>query len=132
MWSTDEDRSAVTMTRAVGFADLVGYTSAAASMSVRELTAVLAEFDERTANVVLRGDGQLVKTIGDEAMFVTEELGFLGGPAPGWEGFVMAGLLAGWLSVAAVWAVNVRIRPLWTQAKRAAPNGCGRLRRPPE
>jgi adenylate cyclase len=73
MWSTDEERSVVTLPRTVGFADLVGYTEAAASMSVRELAAVLAEFDERTANVVLRGNGQIVKTIGDEAMFVTED-----------------------------------------------------------
>ncbi len=73
MWSTDEDRAAVTLLRTVGFADLVGYTSASASMSVRELTSILAEFDERTAEVVYRGNGQIVKTIGDEAMFVTED-----------------------------------------------------------
>ena len=73
MWSIDDERSAVTMLRTVGFVDLVGYTSASASMSVRELTAVLVEFDERTAEVVARGHGQIVKTIGDEAMFVTED-----------------------------------------------------------
>jgi adenylate cyclase len=73
MWSTDEDRAAVTLLRTVGFADLVGYTSASASMSVRELTAILAQFEESTAEVVYRGNGQVVKTIGDEAMFVTEE-----------------------------------------------------------
>jgi len=73
MWSTDEEQAAVTLLRTVGFADLVGYTSASASMSVRELTAVLARFDERTAEVVYRGNGQIVKTIGDEAMFVTED-----------------------------------------------------------
>ncbi len=73
MWSTDEERSAVTLLRTVGFVDLVGYTSAAASMSVRELTATLVGFDERTAEVVARGRGRIVKTIGDEAMFVTED-----------------------------------------------------------
>ena len=73
MWSTDEERSAVTLLRTVGFVDLVGYTSAAASMSVRELTTVLVGFDERTAEVVAHGHGQIVKTIGDEAMFVTED-----------------------------------------------------------
>ena len=31
------------------------------------------DFDERTAEVVARGHGQIVKTIGDEAMFVTED-----------------------------------------------------------
>jgi adenylate cyclase len=75
MWSTDEEQAAVTLLRTVGFADLVGYTSASSSMSVRELTAILAEFDERTADVVYRGHGQIVKTIGDEALFVTEDAG---------------------------------------------------------
>jgi adenylate cyclase len=75
MWSTDEDRAAVTLLRTVGFADLVGYTSVSASMSVRELTRILAQFDERTADVVYRGNGQIIKTIGDEAMFVTEDAG---------------------------------------------------------
>lgn len=75
MWSTDEERSAVTLLRTVGFVDLVGYTSAAASLSVRELTEVLMEFDERTTEAVARGHGQIVKTIGDEAMFVTEDAG---------------------------------------------------------
>jgi len=73
MWSTDEEQAAVTMSRTVGFVDLVGYTAAAATMSVRELTDVLVQFDEETADAVLRGNGQIVKTIGDEAMFVTEE-----------------------------------------------------------
>jgi adenylate cyclase len=72
MWSTDDEQSAVTLPRAVGFVDLVGYTEASAAMSVSELSSMLAEFDERAANVVAHGNGQIVKTIGDEAMFVTE------------------------------------------------------------
>jgi class 3 adenylate cyclase len=73
MWSTDEEQSAVTMSCTVGFVDLVGYTAAAASMSISELTSVLIQFDERTADAVLGGRGQIVKTIGDEAMFVTDD-----------------------------------------------------------
>jgi len=73
MWSTDTDQTVVTLPRAVAFADLVGYSAAVASMSVRELTDVLVEFEERTADIVMRGNGQIVKTIGDEAMFVTED-----------------------------------------------------------
>jgi adenylate cyclase len=75
MWGTDAEQSAVMLPRTVGFADLVGYTAATASMSVRELTAVLVEFDERSTQVVTRGRGQVVKTIGDETMFVTEHAG---------------------------------------------------------
>jgi adenylate cyclase len=73
MWSTDDERSTVTMLRTVGFADLVGYSSAAASMSVGELANALLDFDERCATIVVQHNGQLVKTIGDEVMFVTEE-----------------------------------------------------------
>jgi adenylate cyclase len=75
-WSTDTERSAVVLPRTVGFADLVGYTTTAAEMSVRELTAVLMEFDEATSTAVRAEGGRIVKMIGDEAMFVTED------PAP--------------------------------------------------
>jgi adenylate cyclase len=73
MWSTDPERSVVTVQRTVGFVDLVGYTTATASLSLRELTHVLVEFDLRTSEIVAEGGGQIVKTIGDEAMFVTED-----------------------------------------------------------
>jgi adenylate cyclase len=73
MWSTDAERSIVTLRRTVGFVDLVDYTSATASLSLRELTNILIEFDLRTSELVAKGNGQIVKTIGDEAMFVTED-----------------------------------------------------------
>jgi adenylate cyclase len=72
MWSTDAEQSAMTMSRTIGFVDLVGYTAAAATMTVRELTSVLVQFDEQTADAAARENGRIVKTIGDEAMFVTE------------------------------------------------------------
>ena len=72
MWSTDPERSVVTVQRTVGFVDLVGYTSSTASLSLRELTDVLVEFDLCTSEIVAGHKGQIIKTIGDEAMFVTE------------------------------------------------------------
>lgn len=72
-WTTDAQRSAVVLPRAVGFADLVGYTTTVARLSVKELTAVLMEFDEVTSNAVLAEGGQIVKMLGDEAMFATED-----------------------------------------------------------
>jgi adenylate cyclase len=75
MWSTDEEHSTVTLWRTVGFVDLVGYTEVAGSLSARDLATVLVDFDERTARAVRQGNGQVVKMIGDEAMFVTEEPG---------------------------------------------------------
>jgi adenylate cyclase len=73
MWSSDSEGSAIVLPRAIGFADLVGYTATAAKLSARGLTEVLMEFDELTWAIVSEGGGQIVKTIGDEAMFVTEE-----------------------------------------------------------
>ncbi len=72
VWTTDEQQTAVTLPRTIGFVDLVGYTAASARMSVADLSFVLAEFDERVYSVVRQGNGQVIKTIGDEAMFVTE------------------------------------------------------------
>jgi adenylate cyclase len=72
MWSTDPDRSTVTLWRTVGFVDLVGYTETTGTLSARALAEVLLDFDERTAEAVRRGHGQVIKMIGDEAMFVTE------------------------------------------------------------
>jgi adenylate cyclase len=74
MWSTDAEQSIVTVWRTVGFVDLVGYTSAAAALSLRDLTNVLIAFDLRTSEVVAAHKGQIIKMIGDEAMFVTEEV----------------------------------------------------------
>jgi adenylate cyclase len=74
MWSTDAEQSIVTVRRTVGFVDLVGYTSAAAALSLRDLTNVLIAFDLRTSEVVAAHNGQIIKMIGDEAMFVTEEV----------------------------------------------------------
>jgi adenylate cyclase len=71
-WSNDEGQTAVTLPRTIGFADLVGYTAASTTMSVGELSAILAAFDEVITSVVHAGGGQLVKTIGDEAMFAAE------------------------------------------------------------
>jgi len=73
MWSTDDERSAVTVQRTVGFVDLVGYTERTAAMTVRQLTDALLTFDRWTADVVARHGGSVVKTIGDEVLFVTSD-----------------------------------------------------------
>lgn len=73
MWSTDDERSAVTVLRTVGFVDLVGYTQRTATMTVRELTTALMDFDRGTADVVGSNGGSLVKAIGDEVLFAAED-----------------------------------------------------------
>ena len=75
VWSTDEEQTSVVLPRTVGFADLVGFTAAVTTMSVRELSAVLVAFEERTSEVIVRHGGQVVKTIGDEVLFVVQDVG---------------------------------------------------------
>jgi adenylate cyclase len=73
MWSTDVDRSAMTVERTVGFVDLVGYTALVETLSVGQLAELLSDFDETTSEVVSRWNGTIVKSIGDELMFVTQD-----------------------------------------------------------
>lgn len=56
----------------VGFADMVGFTAATRRMSRDELSDVLERFEAATPEVIVDGRGQIVKTIGDEVMFVTD------------------------------------------------------------
>ncbi len=54
----------------VGFADLVGYTSLTQHISPEELEQLVGGFEERALAATARPGARLVKTIGDEAMFV--------------------------------------------------------------
>lgn len=73
LWSTDEDRAAVTLERTVGFADLVGSTDVLHTQSVKEMAEMVRQFEERAWDLVSRAGGRVVKLIGDEAMFVVED-----------------------------------------------------------
>ncbi len=57
---------------AVGFADMVGFTTLSQQLTEEELAAVVARFEEVAHDTVTGGGGRVVKMIGDEAMFVTE------------------------------------------------------------
>jgi adenylate cyclase len=61
------------MSAAVGFADLVGYTSLSQSLSGAELTRLVVAFEETTFDLVAEMKGRVVKTIGDEVMFAFED-----------------------------------------------------------
>ena len=54
----------------VGFADLVGYTSLTQRISADELERLVVGFEERALAATARPGTRLVKTIGDEVMFV--------------------------------------------------------------
>lgn len=61
--------------RTVGFADIVGYTSTTRRLRAEELAAYLERFEEDASEVVAIHRGQVVKKVGDEIMFTTEEPG---------------------------------------------------------
>ncbi len=54
---------------AVGFADLVGYTSRSRGMGGRELGAMVEDFESAAAEVIARHTGRVVKTVGDGVLF---------------------------------------------------------------
>jgi adenylate cyclase len=59
-------------TMVVGFADIVGYTSLARNYDSAELAALLESFEEDTSETVVSQHGRVVKTLGDEVLFVAD------------------------------------------------------------
>jgi adenylate cyclase len=56
----------------VGFADLVSFTRLTRQLDDDELAAVVQTFESESADVVHAASARLVKTLGDEVMFVAE------------------------------------------------------------
>ena len=54
---------------AVGFADLVGYTTRSRGMGGRELGRMVEDFESLAADVIARHRGRVVKTVGDGVLF---------------------------------------------------------------
>lgn len=59
--------------RAVGFADLVGFTALSQQVTSRELAVVVDRFEGIAYDTVTRLGGRVVKMIGDEVMFTIED-----------------------------------------------------------
>jgi adenylate cyclase len=57
--------------RSVGFADLVSFTTLVRRMSERQLAQVVQRFEALTSDVVTAHGGRVIKTVGDEVLFVT-------------------------------------------------------------
>ncbi|KOX28643.1 adenylate cyclase [Streptomyces sp. NRRL F-6491] len=57
---------------AVGFTDMVAYTRMTRGLDSGELSRVLDRFESLIGDVVAEGRGRVVKTIGDEVLFVCE------------------------------------------------------------
>jgi adenylate cyclase len=60
----------VTAQATVGFADLVSYTRLTARLEQRELGVLVQRFEALAADVIAAGGGRLVKTVGDEVLFI--------------------------------------------------------------
>ena len=60
------------LARAVGFADMVSYTTLSRTMDDRTLARMVLRFESLAAETISAGGGWLVKTIGDEVMFNAE------------------------------------------------------------
>jgi adenylate cyclase len=68
-----QSTTAETTRAAIGFVDLVGFTSLSRRLSPAELGAVVERFEEVSHEVTTARHGRVVKFIGDEVMFVTSE-----------------------------------------------------------
>lgn len=66
----DDTANTSTLRLAVGFVDLVGYTSMAETMNPDDLGRFVREFEARAHDAVTAHGGRVVKLIGDEVMFV--------------------------------------------------------------
>jgi adenylate cyclase len=69
-WGLDPDHSSTTARLVVGFADMVGYTAMARSLSTRDLVTAIGTFEREVVDLVTDHGGRVVKLIGDEVMFV--------------------------------------------------------------
>lgn len=56
----------------VGFADMVSYTTMSQQLDAVGLARLVARFEAVSANVVLRQGGRVIKTVGDEVLFVAD------------------------------------------------------------
>ena len=57
----------------VGFADIVGYTTTTRHAGIDELSALLEAFEKDATEAVAAHRGRVVKTVGDEVLFVADE-----------------------------------------------------------
>ncbi len=62
----------VARTLGVGFADLVGFTGLTRRMTESDLAGLVDRFEGTAADIVASRHGRIVKTVGDEVLFVTD------------------------------------------------------------
>ena len=70
---TDDRGEVVAGRQAVGFADLVGFTSLTRHVDEEELAGLVERFEAIAADVVAGAGGRVVKTVGDEVLFTADD-----------------------------------------------------------
>lgn len=68
-----ESGHAATHDLVVGFADVVGFTRMARRIDTDELAEFVERFESTTADVIVSRGGRVVKTLGDEVLFVVDD-----------------------------------------------------------
>ncbi len=68
---SDPDHAGEGVTRVVGFADLVNFTGLVRRMTERQLAAMVQRFEALATDIVTAHGGRVIKTVGDEILFVT-------------------------------------------------------------
>ena len=58
---------------AVAFTDIVGYTSRSRNLTETELVDLVERFEDETTRAVVDAGGRVIKTIGDEVLYVTDD-----------------------------------------------------------
>jgi adenylate cyclase len=61
-------------TIAVGFADIVGFTALTREIGEDQLAALVEQFEALASDVVAKTGGRVIKTIGDEVLFVADDV----------------------------------------------------------
>ena len=67
----DPQQSSQGVRRVVGFADLVNFTSLVRRMTERQLAVMVQRFEALATDIVTAHGGRVIKTVGDEILFVT-------------------------------------------------------------
>ncbi|WP_018381930.1 adenylate/guanylate cyclase domain-containing protein [Wenjunlia vitaminophila] len=75
--ATDDDET-VNRSLAVAFADLVGFTRLSKRLEEEELGELVEAFETTAADLVAAHGGRLIKTLGDEVLFVADDAGVAG------------------------------------------------------
>lgn len=68
-----EHEEGIGTTRVVGFADLVNFTAVVRRASERQLATMVQRFERLASDVVTAHGGRVIKTVGDEVLFVAVE-----------------------------------------------------------